>query len=161
MVSTDVIRTYPFFAGLDEASIRFVASITDKVPLKPGDVLFKSGELNRFLYLLIDGAVETSLDVDCSSGPNTREELYIDDINPGEVFGLSALAEPYFHSSTARVSRAGILLRIDATKFHHFCDTHPRLGYGFMKLFMKTALERLENTRVLLAAARLETATLR
>ncbi len=157
MVSTDVIRTYPFFAGLDEASIRFIAAITEKVSIKPGEVLFQSGEVNHSLYLLIDGSVETSLDVDCSSGPNTRQELYIDDLNPGEVFGLSAMEEPYIHSSTARVNRAGTLLRIDASRFQHFCDTHPRLGYGFMKLFMKTALERLESTRVLLAAARLET----
>jgi CRP-like cAMP-binding protein len=153
MVSLEIIRRYPFFAGLDEGLIKSIAMITELVHFSAGDILFKPETFNQAIYLLISGNIEYFLVIDYINDPNYYKEFYIDDINPGEVFGLSALIEPHSHSTLARASRSGTLLSINVPSFINLCDSDPRSGYQLMTQITKTAVERLQKTRVLLAAA--------
>ncbi len=154
MVSPEMLRRYPFFVDMDDAWIKAIAMISDEVSTKPGDVLYETGTPSDKLFLLMEGNVEIYLQIKDSGDPTFQKEFYVDDINPGEAFGLSSLGETHNHSSSTKVSRAGKVLRIDASGLSELCDANPLLGYKMMKQFAKTALERLELTRVLLAAAR-------
>jgi len=154
MVSPEMLRRYPFFADMEDAWIKAIAMISEEVSIKPGDMLYETGTPSQKLFLLMEGCVEIYLVIKDSSDPTFHKEFYVDDINPGEVFGLSSLGETHNHSSSTRVSRAGKVLRTDASRLSELCDADPLLGYKLMKQFAKTALERLELTRVLLAAAR-------
>jgi CRP/FNR family cyclic AMP-dependent transcriptional regulator len=154
MISPEMLRRYPFFADMDDASIKAIAMIAEEIPLKAGEILFHSGQPSQALCLLEDGNIEASLVIKDSSDAKFEKEFYLDDYNPGEMFGLSCLMEPGIHTITTRVSRAGKMLRIDGAKLNQLCDSDPRLGYQVMKQLAKTALERLYHTRVQLAAAR-------
>jgi CRP/FNR family transcriptional regulator, cyclic AMP receptor protein len=154
MLSPEMLRRYPFFVDMDDMSIKAIAMIAEEIPLKAGETIFESGQAGKTLYLLVEGNIETSLVIKDNSDPTFQKEFYLDDFNPGETFGLDSLIEPNIHSITARASRAGKLLRIDAAKLIQLCDSDARLGYQVMKQLARTALERLEHTRVQLAAAR-------
>ena len=154
MISPEMLRRHPFFADLDDASIKAIAMITEEIPLKAGEILFRSGQPSQALYLLVEGDIETSLVITDNNDPTFLKEFYLDDYNPGEMFGLSALIEPNIHSISTRVSRAGKMLRIDGAKLNQLCSSDTRLGYQVMKQLARTALERLYHTRVQLAAAR-------
>src|ERR1035437_2014107 len=153
MISPEMLRRYPFFADMDDTSIKAITMIAEEIPSKARETLFESGRPSQALYLLVEGNIETSLVVKDNNDPTFHKEFYLDDINPGETFGLSALVEPYTHSTTTRVSRASKLMRIDAARLNQLCISDPRLGFQLMKQFAKTALERLQHTRVQLAAA--------
>ena len=154
MVSPEMLRRYPFFADMDDAWIKAIAMISEEVSTRPDDVLYETGAPSHSLFLLMEGNVETYLLIKDSGNPTVKKEFYMDDINPGEVFGLSSLGESHHHSSSTRVRRAGKVLRINARQLRELCDADPHLGYQIMKQFASTALERLQLTRVLLAAAR-------
>jgi len=154
MISPEMLRRYPFFVDMDDASIKAIAMIAEEMPIKAGEILFQSGQPSKALYLLEEGNIETSLVIKDSGDPKFEKEFYLDDINPGEAFGLSALVEPSLHSITTRVSKAGKLLLIDGAKLNLLCMSDNRLGYQVMKQIARTALERLQHTRVQLAAAR-------
>src|SRR5271157_255966 len=154
MVSPEILRRYPFFADMDDASLKAIAMITDEVPIKAGETLYQSGQPNHTLYLLEDGNIETSLIIKDNSDPSFQKEFYLDDLNPGEIFGLNALIEPNIHSITPRVSRSGKMLCIDGAKLSEMCASDCHLGYEVMKQLARTALERLAHTRVQLAATR-------
>ncbi len=154
MISPEMLRRYPFFADMDDASIKAIAMIAEVIPLNAGEVLFQSGDPSNALYLLEDGNIETSLVIKDSGDATFQKEFYLDDINPGETFGLSTLVESSVHAVTTRVSKTGKALRIDGAKLNQLCISDPRLGYQVMKQVAKTALERLQHTRVQLAAAR-------
>ena len=98
--------------------------------------------------------IETSLVITDTNDPTFEKEYYLDDYNPGEMFGLSAMIEHNIHSITCRVSRAGKMLRIDGAKLNALCLADAQLGFQVMKELYKTALERLHHVRVQLAATR-------
>ena len=154
MISPEILRRYPFFADMDDSSIKAIAMITEEVPIKAGETLYQSGQPNHTLCLLEDGNIENYLVIKDSGDPNFQKEFYLDDFNPGETFGLNALIEPNIHSITTRVSRSGKLLRIDGVKLSEMCASDCHLGYEVMKQLARTALERLAHTRVQLAATR-------
>jgi CRP/FNR family transcriptional regulator, cyclic AMP receptor protein len=154
MISPEMLRRYPFFADMGDTSIKAIAMITEEVPLKAGEVLFHSGQPSLALFLLVDGVIETSLVITDSNDPTFEKEYYLDDYNPGEMFGLSTLIEPNIHSITCRVSRPGRMLRIDGARLNALCLADAHLGYQVMKALYMTALERLHHVRVQLAAAR-------
>ncbi|MDR3573832.1 MAG: cyclic nucleotide-binding domain-containing protein [Anaerolineaceae bacterium] len=154
MISPEILRRYPFFVDMDDSSIKAIAMITEEVTIKAGESLYQSGQPNHALYLLEEGVVEASLVIKDSGDPKFEKEFYLDDLNPGEIFGLNALIEPNVHSITTRVSRSGKMLRIDGEKLNTLCVSDTRLGLQVMKQLAKTALERLAHTRVQLAAAR-------
>jgi len=154
MISPEILRRYPFFADMDDSAIKALAMIAEEISIKSGETLYQSGQPNHTLYLLEEGVIEASLVIKDSGNPKFEKEFYLDDLNPGETFGLNALIEPNIHSITTRVSRSGKMLRIDGDKLNALCASDTRLGFQVMKQLAKTALERLHNTRVQLAAAR-------
>ena len=46
MVSTELLRRYPFFAGLNDDQLRELAMITEKLEVQEGDTLF-AGSIGR------------------------------------------------------------------------------------------------------------------
>ena len=44
MISPEMLRRYPFFADMDDTSLKAIAMITEEIPLKAGEILFHSGQ---------------------------------------------------------------------------------------------------------------------
>lgn len=154
MISPEFLRRYPFFALLTDEQLREVAMITEKVALEEGAVVFEDGQPANDFYILISGAIELFYVVVNERNSSLRKEFTVGEINPGEPFGLSSVIEQPVLTATAKVTEAGDALRIDALKLCALCELHPRLGYGLMRQVAKAMMNRLELTRIHLAAAR-------
>ena len=76
----------------------------------------------------------------CPSGPDM-------DHPPRAIIAMvrADMREEVFRSNTPRYC--------NAARLNQLCISDPRLGFQLMKQFAKTALERLQHTRVQLAAA--------
>ena len=154
MVSPEQLRRYPFFMGLDQTHLKAIAMVADEVTFQKGDSLYETDKDADALFVLVDGIVEHYFTVVNSADPKARKEFYLSDITPGEVFGLSSMIEPYRHTSTARCAREGHAIRIQTASLHTLGELDPKFGYSFMYQLARTLTERLEQTRVQLAAAR-------
>ena len=154
MVSPELLRRYPFFGSLTEAQLKAVAMIAEEVALEKGETLFETDRPAEALYLLMEGGIELYYVVTDALDPKLRKEFYISDISPGEVFGISALIEPYVYTSAGRVAALSRLIRIEGAGLRALCELDCELGYGLMRQLSRTAIERLHDTRVQLVAAR-------
>jgi len=154
MVSPELLRRYPFFGYLDEKQLRAVAMIAEEVVPDTGETLFEIEQPAEALYLLTEGSIELYYVVADELAPKLRKEFYISDIGPGEVFGISALIEPYIYTSAGRVAGPSRVLKIEGAGLRALCELDCKLGYGLMRQLAKAALERLHDTRVQLVAAR-------
>ena len=76
------------------------------------------------------------------------------DVAAGELLTLSALLEPYKVTTTARAEEPSRLISIDAAGLRAMCEVDARLGYTLMRHLAQAIKERLDYTRVQLAAAR-------
>ena len=54
-VDVESLRAFPVFGGLDEATLRFVASRTSEYVLTGGECLFRQGDASDAVYLLLSG----------------------------------------------------------------------------------------------------------
>jgi CRP-like cAMP-binding protein len=58
MVSTEMLRRYPFFSFMNHVQLHEVAMITEEREIESGVVLFSAEEAADALYLLREGSVE-------------------------------------------------------------------------------------------------------
>jgi CRP/FNR family transcriptional regulator, cyclic AMP receptor protein len=151
MISPELLRRYPFFGTLNDAELKEIAMITDEGAIEQGVTLFKEGQTADTLYFLLEGSVDLYYIVEEQFHPETRKEFIIGEINPGEVFAISTLIEPYAYTSTARVDKPGRVLKIQAGKLRDLLEKDCSLGYKLMRQIAQAAINRLGTARVLLA----------
>lgn len=157
MVSLDLLRHFPFFSFLEDKELRAVSQIAQESHLKAGDVLTESNRPADALYFLIKGHIPYYMVVTSEHMPDYRQEYFVGYINPGEIFGISALIEPYQYTATLRADGPAHVIKIDAAALRALCEVDSHLSVGLMKAIAKAAMERLQMTRVQLVAEMLET----
>lgn len=156
MVSPELLRRYPFFGTLDEAQLKQVAMLCDKDEFEKDFTFFEECGQADTLFLLSEGSVDlfyhTGEEFPTKASPAPKEFL-VGEINPGEVFGVSALIEPYSYNTTARAARPGTAIRVDAAAVRKLFESDVNLAYKLMVQTIKTTMERMAGLRAQLAAA--------
>jgi CRP-like cAMP-binding protein len=153
MVSPELLRRYPFFAPFSEAELRGMALIADEVMLQADQVLFEENTPAIHLFLLLDGCIDLFTTTQEEFNPKTKKEFLFGEINPGEMFALSAVIEPYRLSSSARASRLSRVVRFEAEALRGLFAANTHMGYVGMEQVAKVLRDRLNSTRIQLAAA--------
>jgi CRP-like cAMP-binding protein len=151
MISPELLRRFPFFNFMNDGELKAVAMIAEEVVFEKDAIIFNAKEPAVMLYFLEDGSATNFYVV--HNGGTTHKELYIGDINPGELFGISALIEPYTYTATMRADKKCRVIKIEAAALRALCEVDTRLAYSFMQATARTVMQRLEDTRVQLAAA--------
>lgn len=154
MISPELLRRFPFFGNLENSQLVALSIIAEEETFNSGEEVFQEGSRAQSLYLLEDGSIDLYFTVLDNFHPELRKEYSIGEINPGEPFGISALIEPYVLTAAARVSTPSRVIRIDAAALRATMDTDQSLAYALMQKIAKAAIDRLNDTRIQLAAAR-------
>ena len=153
MISPERLRHHRFFSQFKEAQLISLSMITEQVVLESEETLFEEGQPAQALYFLLSGCVDLYYTIADSARPQDRKEALVCQVNPGEMFGISALIEPYTLTATARSAGQSEVLRLDLDQLHALFEKDPQLEILMMHKVAKAAIERLHHTRVLLAAA--------
>jgi CRP-like cAMP-binding protein len=153
MVTPELLRRYPFFARFSENQLKAIAEISEEVSKNKGELIFEECQPANSLFLLLEGGFDLSYKSEEEYYPKTRKDFDVGQINPGEVFALSSLIEPYALNATARASKPSKLIKIDAIALRKLFDSDPHMGYLAMQQLTKAIMGRLADTRVQLAAA--------
>jgi len=156
MVSPELLRRFRFFSFMDDKELKAVFTIAHVLQLKPGDVLVESNTPADALYFLIEGHLPYYMIVTSEHIPDYRQEYFIGYINPKEIFGISALLEPYQYTATIRADEPCRVIKIDAPALRALCEVDAHLSVGLMKAISQAAMERLQMTRVQLVAEMLK-----
>jgi CRP-like cAMP-binding protein len=154
MISPEWLRRFPFFGFLDDAQLKAVAMLAEEVEVEPGTTLFESEQRAVALYVMVDGSIDLNYKVIDCDDPRIVKEFFISELNPGDIFGLSAIVEPHIHATTAKVLAPGKVIKIEATGLRALSELDLKLQAGLMTAAAKSAMDRLNDTRAQLAAAR-------
>jgi CRP-like cAMP-binding protein len=151
MVSSELLRRYPFFASLDEKQLEAIAEITQEKSYPKGTLLVKENTTATCLALLIDGDIDL---IFSGGGEGAISNALVGSIAPGEVYGVSSLIEPYRYTSSARATMPVKVIEVDGLALRVMVEKDAKLGYIMMRNVAIAVLERLRYTQVELAAAR-------
>ncbi len=81
------------------------------------------------------------------------EDLLVGSVQPRDIFGLSAIVEPYLYNSTGRTAQPSHFIKVDGPQLRELIDNDCALGCIFLRQISVALTERLMDTRVQLAAA--------
>lgn len=137
----DYLSRHPFFAGMDDPYLAFLAGSAVETQIAEGGILFRQGNPADKFYLLRSGQV--SVQVPALVGP----VLEIQRIGEDQVLGWSWLIPPYRWSFQARVETDSTFLEFDGRAVLARCEQDPKFGYELLKRFAALMSERLEAAR--------------
>jgi CRP-like cAMP-binding protein len=153
MISPESLRRYPFFGGLTHAQLVSIAIIATQETYPAGVTLFQKGLTADTLYFLEEGGIDLYYPTKGKKPLKFPEEILVSEVNPGEPFSISALIEPFILTSTSRTAKPSRIIQIEAKPLRALFRTDKRLAYLLTQQATKAVIERLDATRVQLAAA--------
>ena len=158
MISPELLRRYPTFAGVDEECLKSVADISEEKSFKSGDVIFEeSGELKASAHLYEKGEEASHLmiisegQVDIAFKLPGDRKVVVGTLTAGDLASISALVPPYHLSASGIAKQDGKLIQIEAAKLRELLEENPELGYRLMSGISQALLARLDQTRSELA----------
>src|SRR5271157_285771 len=153
MISLENLRRYPFFGELTHAQLISIASISSVETYPAGTTLFQKDQPANTLYFLETGSVDLFYPLLVKADQNDLGEIALNEVNPGDPFGIGSIIEPYIYPATARTAKSSQVIKIEAIPLRALFEKDKRLAYLFTRLATKTAVELLDAARVQLAAA--------
>lgn len=152
MISPELLRRFPFFANLTEQQLASLAMIGEEVEFPAGQLVVEECQETDALYLLTEGTADIFFTIH-DDKTNTTRHFTVGEITAGDPFGISALLEPYEHSSSVKAQTDCRAIKLDAVQLRELVEQDPALAKVLLKQIVKAALDRLNNTRIQLAAA--------
>ena len=153
MISVELLRRYPFFGRLGYEQLQALALIADEIQLEDGQVVIEEGKPADALFFLVEGSVTLFHPMGSPRLEGGIPEVPICEINPGEVFSISALVEPHVLTSTGRSNGESRVIRLAVEDLNAAFAQDPKLECLIVRCVAEAAMDRLSSTRVQLAAA--------
>ena len=140
MISPELLRRYPLFAGQDAEMLKQIAMLTQKKEAEADTILFFEGEVAKIMYIVLDGGVTLTMNIG-EIGEQRVESL--EPLRDGEVVGWSALVAPYVYNLGAQAAEKTHLLAFDCEALRQLLDDNPVYGYYLMKELTEVIGQRL------------------
>ncbi|MEW6232153.1 MAG: cyclic nucleotide-binding domain-containing protein [Chloroflexota bacterium] len=153
MVSHGALTKSKLFAGLSKAELDEVAKLCIEKEYEPQTMVFDEGEAAKHIYLLEEGKVALEMKVPLVSSSAHRRAT-VDIAGKGDVFGWSALAEPYIYTLSAICLEGVKAIAIDGARLRDLLEQNERVGYKVSKGLVSVVSSRLMATRHLLISER-------
>ena len=144
MLSPETLRRTPLFASLDEDVLKQFA-ISGELSKKRKNVwLFREGDRAESLYLILEGEVTILVPF----GNKVPQYIGISKLGEGEIFGWSALVEPYRYQLAAKTASFCNLAKFDGVKLCEIMTHNPHVGYIMMSRITQVIGDRLNHLRI-------------
>ena len=140
MVSSELLRRYPLFAGQSHYMLEEIAMISDEITKKEDDWLFQEQEVANKMYLVLDGAVALTIFVHLHGSGQHLSSSH--SLGKGEIIGWSAVVPPHQYKVGCIAVKDSHLLEIDAIPLRQLLDDNPEFGYHFMQQVSEVVSER-------------------
>jgi len=146
MVSTELLRRYPLFAGQNHYMLEEIAMLSSEVTKAEGEWLFHENEEATKLYLILEGAVVLTLFV------HLDEELQhlstSHSLGKNEIVGWSSVVTPHQYKLGALAVKDTQLLEIEAVPLRQLLDDNPEYGYHFLRQIAEVVSERFMQVNI-------------
>jgi CRP-like cAMP-binding protein len=132
----------PFVAGLPPSERRRLAALAVRRTAAPGDVLLHEGSPTTHLGIVLAGRVALRLQVP-GRGPIT-----VLTVEPGDVFGWSALVPPYRSTTTVIAVEPTEVVVFEAAALRDALEEDEGLAASLYPRVLRSVARRLEATRM-------------
>ena len=121
----DSVQESELFAGISQHVIDEIANSSIQVAFEEGATIFTTGEKARYVYELMDGSVDIIL--------LEQDIIHLTASRTGQIFGWSALVEPYVYTATAKCAEPTKAIRISRDLIEEVSEKHPAEGLKILQ----------------------------
>lgn len=129
------IKESDLFKGVSQRFITKIANNSEEESFKKNSTIFKTGEKASHFFVLAEGAIDISL--------GKREGAHMSVSKPGEIFGWSALVEPYVYTANAKATKDTRVIRVSRDLIEQAISEHPAEGLAVLKNLTGIIAQRL------------------
>ncbi len=158
MISAELIRRFPFFAGLDLEQINKLAKLGSEEIVEEGTYFFHGDEeISRF-YVNLEGAVGIVYEVpernvehkvaDQFARKLKTKDIVISTVSPGEMFGWPGLIPPHKARASAKALAPCRVIAFDAAELLKEFDKDCGFGYILTQKAAQVIGNRLRDLQV-------------
>ncbi len=159
MSGNELLKGFSVFSATSDEKQLEIARLGDVMTFSAGEIICQEGDAAQNLYGVLDGEVELSLivrdkilraDIQYEEAiqrhfETHERDIVVDTVEPGEVFGWSALIKPNVLTSTARCSKPTRILSLPATDLAALFRRDYEVGFIFMEKLAEIISQRLKN----------------
>ena len=139
------LRRIPWFVELNQNQLDCLSSISMLHELEADEVLFKEGDREDYLYVLLEGQIVLEVEVP------TRGQVPVFTAEILDIIGWSSMT-PIVRQRTAsaRATQPCLLLGLNSKLLQQMCDEDHELGYIIMRRLANVVANRMLTTRLCL-----------
>ena len=130
----------PIFDGFDVQELEVLDAMMELASFNANQTIFKQGAKADFLHILLNG--EVTIHFKPYDGPL----ILVASIQPGGVFGWSAIVGREVYTSQAASVQSGLAYRIRAQNVTLLCNQYPEIGEKFIKKLLSGINERINTS---------------
>ena len=146
MMDVNMLGRIHFFNGLTAGDLKQILEIGKKITLKKRTKILTRGDRAEHFYIVVSGKVHLSFQISILLAD---EEIVVDLISPGDIFGWSALVEPHRLTLSAYCDEDSELIQIEGEDMVSMCVRRPRMGYILMRNLAKVIGSRMDRIQYL------------
>ncbi len=135
------LRAHEFTRGLTDGQVEALAALASPVTFEENEVVLQFGERSTFLYLLTAGSVAVEL-------RTPRYAVLVQAVEPGQIFGWSALLNQRDTVFQVRAREHSAALRMDGARLNAAFEADPRLGLEILRRTLSVVAGRVKATEI-------------
>jgi CRP/FNR family cyclic AMP-dependent transcriptional regulator len=144
MVSPELLRRFPFFAGLTDEELKSVAMISDEEKYEANTFICRERDQAKKLYVLLQGSVDVMVDTD----EEGLQRETVSTMTVGDVVSWSAVVEPYVLTASIFAATPVTVVAIDGAGLRALFELDCHLGYNILQKAAQVISSRLKDTRI-------------
>ena len=143
MVTVEVLKGIGLFKGLDDSELAKITGLFRVYTMRAGDQISVEGTRATDLHICRSGKVNIVIWV----REPWNKNVVVHQVEPGEVFGWSALVAPYTYTASAECVESGEQICASGHELLAALDQYPVIGYTIMRNLSAEVSIRLMQTR--------------
>lgn len=145
---TEALRKVPLFRGVDDAKLRLLAFMSERVRFDAGETIVEEGDYGDTAYIILEGTADVLVE-------SPAGQQHVATVREHDFVGEIAILIDVPRTATVRASTPVVALTVTKDKFFKLVTTFPDMGIEVMRALA----HRLERTtrelgRLRAAAAR-------
>ena len=158
MISTELLRRYPFFAGLNDDYMVTLAKSAVEYSVDEGHCFFPEGDILDHFYLVLEGTIAIVIEVPDWNEVQTltrqltgnlkNRDVTVSTVRPGNIFGWSALIPPHKSTASAKAQTSCRVVSFDCEELRPLCDEDHEFGHLMTQKSAQVIRERLRDMRM-------------
>lgn len=137
MVITEAIGESDLFRNTSQVFLQELGEAGEIQTFNPGDIICRANDKARYVYQLLEGQIDIMI--------TKKKTIHFAVDRPGEIFGWSALVEPYIYTATARCNSPAKVLRLSRESVERLIVKYPSDGLAILRHLTSIISQRLRN----------------